>query len=299
MMANVCTWRSKSVATPTVEPEQSLLPLSPEAPIDLVHEFVNPEGLIYKQNPRPNLALRRSVKDWGVMKPILVHRSYAPDAVDGKPVPALVVVDGNRRVGAALEAGIHVHAMITSDLGYLKSVATIMLNETGDKNPLAVMEALDELIDAGYSESDIAAKTGMSVATVRKRLKLRKIVPEIRSKMADGKVAPGIAERIAKLTPTEQIALYNAAYPDAPDATVVPITAESIRNMRSVGTQATLSKLPSGFFNDPQESSEPETNHLIEMSRRITQLREWLSEVGIPVKTFVAEFNKAGRAKSK
>lgn len=287
------------MSTTTVEPEQSLLPLSPEAPIDLVHEFVDPEALIYKQNPRPNLALRRSVKDWGVMKPILVHRSHVRDEASGALDPALVVVDGNRRVGAALEAGIHVHAMITSDLGYLKSVATIMLNETGDKNPLAVLEALDFLIDAGYSESDIALKTGMSVATVRKRLKLRKIVPEIRAKIADGKVAPGIAEKIAKLTAREQIALYNAAYPDSPEATVVPITAESIRNLRGVGSQATLSQLPAGFFDDPAESGEPETNHLIEMARRITQLREWLAEVRIPVKTFVGEFNKAGRAKAK
>jgi len=228
--------------TKTKDMEQAILNLAPDGPPDLEAMDLRAEDLVVRDFPKPNAGLRMAIKNWGILQAVLVHR-------DGEK---LVVVDGNRRVLAAREAERLVPCLVTNDLGYLKHVATLMLNNTRERNILAEEEAIDELLAKGATVQDVAKMTGTTKAIVEKRLRLKKLSPEIRQMVKDGKVASGVAEQIVKLSPSEQAELVKGAMADReygdPDAKDLKITADDVKAVRrAVAQQTALSIDPKVF----------------------------------------------------
>jgi ParB-like chromosome segregation protein Spo0J len=223
---------------------QTALKLAPEAPPDLEMRRIHPTLLIVKEQPKPSKALRDSVAAWGVLQSVLVHKEGAP----------LAVVDGNRRVLAALDAGPDivedVPCLVTSDFAYLKHVAAMMLNNTRERNILAESESIDALLNDGHDVKSIARATGVSVATIQKRMKLRNLNPAVRSLLDDGRIASGVAEQIAKLSKSEQNRLVKATETlDRGGRSA--ITEDDVKAVRRAESQHAAQSLDPSLFDDP------------------------------------------------
>lgn len=245
------------MTSPTTITEQTLLPLSPESPPDLEQVRIDVLSLEGRENPKPNAALRESVAKWGVLQSVLVHY------VDGKNI----IVDGNRRWMAARmaqekhpESDHKVPCLRTSDLRYLKHVATIMMNETRDKNPAAEFEAIDALVQQGYDLKTIARETGMPMSTIKKRLEFANLIPALRDQAKDGRIKAGVVEKLSKLSQSEQKQVLMDATESGEDGpTINRITLDDVKDVRRVANQAAMESLPGDLFDDL-----PVTQDLIE-----------------------------------
>lgn len=268
------------------EAEQLSIALAPEAPPDLEMREYHPDELTAKDIPKPGAALKRNIAAWGVLQPVLVHRNG-----DDK----LVVVDGNRRTLAARAADVMVPCVVTANLGYLKHVATMMLNSLHERNLIAEMESIDALLDEGATVESIANMTGTSKATVEKRLKLRNLNPTIRQMVVDGKIANGIAERVAKLSKPEQERLLEETKKD--DGTPGRITADDIKDLRrAVSQQTAMTELGDLFAEAPAITPEQVEEY------RDVRLRVFVSSVrrdGIALKDITAQIKKEWAAQEK
>lgn len=245
------------------EAEQALLPLTPEAPPDLKQQSIRPDRLNIRETPKPDAALRHSVGTWGVLKPVLVHRvENAHQDDEGQYGFDLIVVDGNRRTLAAKQAiesellpdDYAIPCVVTSDLGYLQNVARIMLNATQDRNPIAEMEAIDELLRQGYSESQIASETGMAVGTIRQRLRYLNLIPAIKKAVDEGFIKPSVATHLVKLSATEQEALVARL---TVEGKPLRIKLQDVKQARTAATQAATLALPSALWETPGLDDEP------------------------------------------
>ena len=170
-------------------PVGRLLPLSSIQP--------NPE------QPRSEVGelgdLVSSIRDKGVLEPILVRRS--PGA--GPSGSGFVIVAGERRYRAALEAGLFEIPAIELDVTDQEALEITLIEnlQRRDLNPFEEAEgfrALGEL--HGYNQAEIARTVGRSRSSVAESLTLLEITPELRARArALGVVAKSALLEIAKL----------------------------------------------------------------------------------------------------
>ena len=147
--------------------------------------------------PRPSSALKASVAAFGVWEPVLV-------------VPAgggrYRLREGRRRVLAAQEARLDkVPAMIVNDLENVGEAVVALSAHTlrGDNAPWELRQ-IEELFRSGASESAIARAVGMPVGTLRRRMKLLGLLPELRAAFEANRFGLGVAEALAKITEEAQ-----------------------------------------------------------------------------------------------
>jgi ParB/RepB/Spo0J family partition protein len=136
--------------------------------------------------------LLKSIREKGVLTPILVQCNGA----------GYKVLDGRRRVAAALQAGLEeVPAILVEEGG---PEITLLAHATRSENPLAELEAIRELQRRGLSEKDIARAGYSSLARIRRLAKLNRLAPELAEKVEAGEIAPGVAFQVASLPQEEQ-----------------------------------------------------------------------------------------------
>lgn len=141
---------------------------------------------------QPNAAFLRSVEQWGIYTPIVLNRISEDE---------YHLMAGRKRLKAAeiLELELIPVKMYEVD-SLSESVLTIDSNAQRSDNPLSDMEAILDLSNNNLDEKAIARLTGLTVGTVRKRMKLIDVPTEIIQGVRDGKVAIGTAEDVAKLS---------------------------------------------------------------------------------------------------
>ena len=91
------------------------------------------------------------------------------------------VVIGNRRLEAAKLAGLEALPCVISDMDHKTQVAT-MLMENMQRQDLTVYEqakGFQMMMDLGFSGVEICEKTGFSETTVRRRIKMAELDPEL------------------------------------------------------------------------------------------------------------------------
>jgi len=275
--------------------EQVALTLMPETPPDLEQTEKHPEELTVREIPKPSKALIDSVRNWGVIQPVFVHRNVGDDD--------LVVVDGNRRVLAARNADVMVPCVITENLAYLKHVATLMLNNLRSPNLIAETESIDALLAQGATVETIAQMTGSTVATVKKRLRLRNLTPEVRAMVDSGKVKGGVAERIAKLSKAEQdrvVATVKArdVDPDRPKGTRMgTITDDDVSAVRrAVNQHAAITSTADLFGTQPGVEAASASFAAIRIESFVRSLRKDGVSLADLTKLIRAEWNAQDKA---
>jgi ParB/RepB/Spo0J family partition protein len=187
----------------------------------------------------PTRALVESIGRLGVLQPVVVRTGP-----DGR----YPVIDGRRRILAARQhAHTFIRGLIAEGLtdGVVPASLLLLLNEQRRSNPLAELEAIEQLIAAGATEADIARATGLAAATIRQRFRLTGAHPTLKAMAAAGELALGVLEQAASLTPQQQLQLLaDGAQEDGS----VKITAGHIAELKQARSMATVAALPAALF---------------------------------------------------
>ena len=172
--------------------------------------------------------LLKSIREKGVLTPILVQRNGA----------GYKVLDGRRRVAAAIQAGLkEIPAILLEEGG---PEITLLAHATRSENPLAELEAIRELQRRGLSEKEIARAGYSSLARIRRLAKLNRLAPELAEKVEAGEIAPGVAFQIASLPQEEQRQLLA----EDEERTRSHVTAKTVRQAKYARRQAAVPGLP-------------------------------------------------------
>lgn len=141
----------------------------------------------HPNNPRKNIGdvteLADSIRQKGIMQNLTVIPWFSTitnkpcdNAKDQEKMGYYVVI-GNRRLAAAKTVGLTELPCVISDMTFDEQITT-MLAENMQRSDLTVLEeaqGFQMLLDLGDSVESVAEKTGISKATVRKRLKLTEL----------------------------------------------------------------------------------------------------------------------------
>lgn len=169
-------------------------------------------------NPRRRLGdiagLATSIKHYGVLEPLVVRPK-------GK---RFEVVAGHRRLAAAKTARLKVVPCVVREFDDL-DVGGAALAENIQREglePIDEGDAIDALLEQGWSLEDVAAKIGRSPSYVAKRRQLAALHPKARAAVIKGEVSLGVALQVARLP--------KAQHPEAMEL-LVGHTEESARSM--------------------------------------------------------------------
>jgi ParB/RepB/Spo0J family partition protein len=177
--------------------------------------------------------LLKSVREKGVLTPILVRREVRTDDSIDACIPNYKILDGRRRVEAAIQAGLEeIPAVILEEGG---PEITLLAHATRSENPVAELEAIRELQRRGLSEKEIARVGYSSLARIRRLARLNRLAPELAEKVEAGEITPGVAFQIASLPQEEQRQLLVEGE---------EVTAETVRRVKYARRQAAVPALP-------------------------------------------------------
>jgi ParB/RepB/Spo0J family partition protein len=161
-----------------------------------------PVGALYAVATRsPGRELVASVAALGVLQPLI--------AVPMDTSTRYRVLDGRRRLAAALEAGLEtVPVAIYGGVGEaLEHVIHLASHALRSANPIGEYDAICALLGAGATEKEIARDTGMPLGTVRARMKLKALNPDLEQAFRQGKIGVAVAEQVCRLPAQSQASL--------------------------------------------------------------------------------------------
>jgi ParB-like chromosome segregation protein Spo0J len=201
-------------------------------------------------NATPDTELIEQIARLGLLQPIVVagsvQRRY--QVVEGRRRAKAVQVlaaDGRWPSPPRLDVVI-VHGLDGAAL----MPAGMMLALHASRAPSAASElqAIEAILAQGDEEvgtiKEIAAQTGMRVQTVRRRLRLRNLIPGLRAAFDLGEISVSIAEAAARLTAEQQASL---------DSLLVAgerLTLTTIREVTRDRAEIATAELPDGLFVD-------------------------------------------------
>jgi ParB/RepB/Spo0J family partition protein len=148
-----------------------------------------------------------SIRQHGILTPLVVRQ------VTQDPNWMHEVAAGHRRLRAARAAGVETVPVVVRAMDD-REFAEIMITENlqrVDPDPLDEADAYQEMISAlGYDVTTLAAKFGKSETYVRQRLVLTRIVPEVRTALAEGAIELGHAVLLARTDEARQVELLRS-----------------------------------------------------------------------------------------
>ena len=193
-----------------------------EAPADpsrvpLAHLVGNPE------NPRESLGelseLAGSLTEHGLLQPlhVLPRRAYVhahPEHEEAVAEAVFVVINGNRRLAAARQAGLETVAVHVrtprgeqDDSEVTLRAAVLAENiHRQDLHPLEEAREIGKLLGQGLNRSQAAALLGKSNGWITQRLILLDLHPDLQQALKDGELKLAQARELGKLPPQEQLA---------------------------------------------------------------------------------------------
>ncbi|MBO4422595.1 MAG: ParB/RepB/Spo0J family partition protein [Clostridia bacterium] len=197
-----------------------------------------------KNQPRKNFddasisELAESIKVHGIIQPIIVRA-----AGDG----FYVIVAGERRYRAAIEAGLTEVPVIITELTSAEAaeVALVENIQRTDLNPIEIAEAYKLLIDDfSLTQQQLAERIGKPRSSVANALRLLDLPEKLKKYVAEGKLSDGHAKVLAGLD----------------DAAVMIAAAETViklnMNVRATETYVKKLKTPKAVrVEDPQKKS--------------------------------------------
>lgn len=233
-------------STATKEPEERQVSLL-EAVGELTWEnhIVPLNRLPQPIGPPPSRSMILSAGELGILEPVILGAPVGPDDF-------YEVLDGMRRIWAAREAGLtEIPARIAVGPTKGNAILTLITNEQRSTNPISEYRSITKLADTQFSETEIARLTGMPVQTIRKRMRIRQLVPEFFAMFEIGDLPTALAEELAKLPPSEQNeALHRINHEGE------KLTHGLLQDVRSVRREAAVMELLPGL-EDLDEMGDP------------------------------------------
>ncbi|WP_030592917.1 ParB/RepB/Spo0J family partition protein [Streptomyces anulatus] len=210
-------------------------------------------------NPREELTeieeTAASLRERGQIQPVTVVRRAAfllahPGQEDVLGEAEYVVIDGNRRLAAAIAAGLDElridvnDALATTAADILESALIANVHRV-DVAPLDQANALQELVGVHGSQGKVAKRLGKTPAWVSQRLALLELTPDLQQKVESGELRVEPARRIGRMPKTEQAA-------EARKVIEAPKTPRQRGQRSQVGSGATVNAV------NTQEHATPE-----------------------------------------
>jgi hypothetical protein len=205
------------------------------------------------EDAAPSAKLRELIRDLGLLQPIVV-------------VPIQCgryrVVEGRRRCKAIAQLAETDDAPMPPAVDALvlggrqtsrREVCgglTLALHASRTASPASELQAIETILDAAGADreavtvKEIAVQTGMSVQTVRRRLRLRSLTPVLRATFDEGKIPASVAEAAARLPKTQQMALEPRL------ETGGRLTVAAVTEVARERTAAASSELPADLFEE-------------------------------------------------
>lgn len=142
-------------------------------------------------------ALVESIRANGLIQPIVV--------TEGKG--AYVIVAGERRWQAAVEAGLREVPAIVADTRREELLPRALIENLirEDLNPVEEAEAYKRLSEEGWSHDDISKIAGKTRSAVSNAIRLLDLAPEILDLLREGKISAGHAKALLMLTPDKRL----------------------------------------------------------------------------------------------
>lgn len=158
----------------------------------------NPHQPRTRIDPEELADLASSIREHGVLQPLLVTRGNTPDQY--------ILIAGERRLLASRQAGLERVPVILREVTEQQRVELALIEnlQRAHLSPLETAEAYRQLADEyGLSHETIAERVGKSRASVTNTLRLLKLPVEIRQALAEGSISEGHARALLGL-PTSQ-----------------------------------------------------------------------------------------------
>jgi len=166
-------------------------------------EFITPN----RNNPRKTFDndqlddLTASIKEKGVMQPLLVRPTSDPDVFE--------LIAGERRWRAAQRAGLHDVPVIIREVDDKEALELAIIEnvQRSDLNPLEEALGYGQLIEQfSYTQQDLAQVIGKSRSHVANTLRLLKLPDEVRDMLARGELTAGHARTLITAEQPEALA---------------------------------------------------------------------------------------------
>ena len=156
--------------------------------------------------------LAASVKQHGIIQPIIVDEVSAEDRAGGTTGGGYRIVAGERRFRAAKLAGLaEVPVLVRNYTGEKRlEIALIENIHRADLNPIEEAAAYKRIMEnGGLSQDETAVRVGKNRSTVANALRLLKLPVNIQESLEDGSLSAGHARAILSLSkPADQEKLY-------------------------------------------------------------------------------------------
>lgn len=140
--------------------------------------------------------LAASIKANGLLEPIITR------LVDGQHV----IIAGERRWRAATLADVTELPVRVLEVDEVKAYELSVAENVNrhDMNPMEEAGAFSQLLAYGRTVEEIASMFGKATRFVTARLDLLQLIPEVARQVADGTIAPSVAQQVAQCNPTNQ-----------------------------------------------------------------------------------------------
>jgi ParB family chromosome partitioning protein len=135
--------------------------------------------------------LTNSIREKGVMQPLLVRPSRDPDQFE--------IIAGERRWRAAQRAGLHEVPVIIREVDDKEALELAIIEnvQRADLNPLEEAQGYGQLLEQfGYTQQDLAQVIGKSRSHVANTLRLLRLPDDVRQLVSDGKLTAGHARTL-------------------------------------------------------------------------------------------------------
>ncbi|OEJ21811.1 hypothetical protein AR457_41015 [Streptomyces agglomeratus] len=209
-------------------------------------------------NPREELTeieeTAASLREKGQIQPVTVIRRAAflaahPGQEEALGEAEYVVIDGNRRLASAGEAGleelrIDVNDALAATAADILESALIANVHRVDVAPLDQAKALQQLVGVHGSQGQVAKRLGKTPAWVSQRLALLELTPELKQKVESGELKVEPARRIGRMPKDKQVAAAKSV-----------IEAPKTPRQRARATQTDNGKQTVNAVNTPPEGA--------------------------------------------
>ena len=207
------------------------------------------------EDAAPGAKLRELIRDLGLLQPVVVvpARSGRYHVVEGrrrcKAIAQLAEADDARTLPT-------VDALIVegrqTGRREVRGGLTLALHASRTASPASELQAIETILETGGAESEsftvkeIAAQTGMSVQTVRRRLRLRSLTPALRAAFVEGTITASLAEAAARLPEACQRELERQLQEGS------RLSVADVRDAARERTAEATGELPGGLFDEPE-----------------------------------------------
>jgi ParB-like chromosome segregation protein Spo0J len=228
------------------------LTLLPTPGAELRREQIPIEQIDGFAEAQPSPKLRQLIAELGLLQPIVVVPSTR-----GR----FRVVEGRRRAKAIAQlaevgewpAPALIDALVLASADSrreeVQAGLTLALHATRSGSPASELRAIEAIIEHGGGEGEaatvreIAAQTGMSVQTVRRRLRLRGLIPALRVSFEEGRITAAVAEAAARLSEAQQARLAERLRDGG-------LSLPDVRELARQGAAAEAAELPHELFGE-------------------------------------------------